>query len=273
VTTRGCIFDGRRGPRPKLSNAHVIRKGWIKELYPDLRFRHLQVEHDPHPDVEPFETWWSKKEADFKVRRVCQGCNEGWMETLDRDAERIFANDAARGRPAKVESMADRKTLARWCSLVTLLWDQKQKPPRLGSYVHAAVFNGDVPEGAGIWVAATEPPTLEQPLVYAHPRDAHNPDLRPKVEAAREEGRFDLSLVEGLLLTFGVGRLLAQTYIPVKDGGEFVPDRRLGNWSLLRQLWPDTLMPLVWPPPIALPRDEVEAFAHSFKYWTPRPAS
>jgi hypothetical protein len=267
---RTCIFDGRRGPRPKLSNAHVIRKGWIKQLYPDMRFHHLHVQHDPHPDVEPFERWWSKKEADFKVKCACQGCNEGWMERLDRAAEDLFATDAARGRPAKVEPMADRKTIARWCCLVAILWDQKQKPPRLGPEAHQAVFNGEVPEGAGVWLAATAAPTPSDPLIYGHPRDWHRPELREQVEAARQEGRFDLDLIEGYWITFGVGQLLAQTYIPLKDEADFIPLYRRGNWAILRQLWPDTLMALVWPPPELLSRDQVLAFAKSLQYSVPR---
>ncbi|HEX6699393.1 MAG TPA: hypothetical protein VF101_01545 [Gaiellaceae bacterium] len=145
-----------------MTNAHVIRKGWIEQLYPDVpSFRHRHVRRE----ADPFDVWWSKKEADFKVRCACKGCNSGWMDRLDRAAERIFATDAARGRETKVERLADRKTLARWCCLVAILWDQKQKPPRLGPDVHRAVFDGEIPDGTGIWLVSVEAPTGRQPLL------------------------------------------------------------------------------------------------------------
>lgn len=260
-----CVFCGRS----PTTRAHIFRKGWIDRLFPGTRrFTHRHVRHE----ATPFDATWSRPSADFKVKSACTACNSGWMNDLDHAAEELFVTHAATGYPARLDRMADKATVARWCSLVSVLFDQAQARPRLGRGEHQAVYGGQVPEGAAIWLAATEPPAANEPIGYAHAKDWHH-ESRTEAGARDQDhgGDAEVGGVAGFFLTFGIGQLLAQTFLPLTTVPEAIVTHRFADWSRLRQLWPDTLMPLVWPPPAVLPRREVEAFARTFRYVESQP--
>ncbi len=260
---RGCIFCGRS----PTTDAHIFRKGWFRTLFPHVsQFRHV---HSRNEGDDPFEVEWRKTSADFKVNCACDPCNSGWMENLDLAAEELFATSAALGGPVRIESPADRHTVARWCLLVAVLFDQAQRPPRLGRDVHEALRRGEMPPDVGVWLAATEFPAADEPLASGHAKDWGQELVGSgEVEAVSEPAL--AHTVEGYFLTFGVLRLLAQVFAPVEDTGRGVSARRIGNPAAIRLLWPDTLVPLVWPPRELIPRDQIDAFTRSLRYWEPR---
>jgi hypothetical protein len=260
---RGCIFCGRS----PTTDAHIFRKGWFKTLFPHVgRFRHV---HTRSEGEDPFETEWRKTSADFKVNCACDSCNSGWMEKLDLAAEELFATSAALGYPVRVESSADRHTLARWCLLVAALFDQAQRPPRLGEPVHHALYRGDIPPDIGVWLAATDFPEADEPLARAHAKDWGQELQEPEgTETLSEPARSHTA--QGYFLTFGVLRLLAQVFVPLEQTGRGVAARRIGNAAAIRPLWPDSLKPLDWPPPESIPREQIGAFSRFLRYWEPR---
>ena len=115
----GCIFCGRS----PLTNAHIFRKAWLAEVMPGL-------ESDPyvhhHIREGGFEAWWNNSEADLKVNDVCDPCNSGWMDRLDRAAEAAFLDVAVRGFPHRLSKLADQVLVARWCLLVAALASRTQ---------------------------------------------------------------------------------------------------------------------------------------------------
>lgn len=258
-----CIFCGRS----PTTDAHVFRKGWFKTLFPHVsEFRHV---HTRSEGDDPFEVEWRNSSTDFKVKCACERCNSGWMMRLDFAAEGLFATAAALGKPAYVESPVDRHTLARWCLLIAVLFDQAQHPPRLDQRIHDALYRGDIPPDVGIWLATTEFPGVDEPLAAAHAKDwgqelAGPGDVEPVSEPALSH------TAEGYFLTFGVLRLLAQVFIPLEDAGSGVAARRIGNAAAIHPLWPDTLKALVWPPAEVIPRKQIDAFARFLRYWEPR---
>jgi hypothetical protein len=119
VTT--CIFCGRS----PTTNAHIFRKGWLDEIFPGLeRFEHRYQRRGEGG----FDRSWRKDEADIKVGCACENCNGGWMDQLDHAAEDIFSTAAATGYPAKIATIADQLTIARWCALIAILATRRRCP-------------------------------------------------------------------------------------------------------------------------------------------------
>jgi hypothetical protein len=252
--TGGCIFCGRA----PTTNAHIFRKGWIDELFPHMRtFRHRHIRREE----KPFDHGWSMSAADFKVNCACKTCNNGWMDRLDHAAEDIFATAAAIGYPARVERVADKFTVALWCTLIAILFDQAQAWARVSPHVHEALYRGDMPDGVWIWLARTDPGA-----------DALIADASVKdMTLVHEPRKGNLREGHAYFITFRVYHLVAQGVIATERTPEGIEFERVNNRAVLRRLWPDVLTPLVWPPPQSLPWEQMEAFKSAFKYWTPLP--
>ena len=98
----------------------------------------------------------------------------------------------------------------------------------------------------GVWLGSLVPDDTS-PDAYASIKDMVSED--------EEEDEF---LPPAYFITFGVGHLVAQVMIPlaaVADGSRV--RRRLVDGTL-KQLWPDLLTPLVWPPPQTLTWAEMD---------------
>jgi hypothetical protein len=86
-----CVFCKKSPPEVKISREHVLRKK-IKKLFPDLAGMSL---HQFNPDKD---TGGSSHKVKFipqspyelQVNDVCKTCNEGWMETLEVEAEEFL---------------------------------------------------------------------------------------------------------------------------------------------------------------------------------------
>lgn len=207
--------------------------------------RHLR-RHQPD-----FDKQWSKDEPDIKVNAACNGCNSGWMERLDRKAEAIFLDQASRGYPVRLSLLADRETLARWCLLVATLCDQTQGAPVIPGSVHTAVCNGDIPDGVRIWGFRTIPP--------------------PFAIAVRVENRtWNVERSSGpagdaYFVTFVVGHFVAQAFVPTERTPKGLSLLRTVNMTICRELWPALLTPLVWPPQLSTPWDQLNELANAFE--------
>src|SRR5205807_1131868 len=127
--------------------------------------------------------------------------------------------------------------------LVAVLFDRLSAHPRLSSRAHEAVYRGEVPEGTHVWLVRTDPLADDQPHAFSSAKD---------LELARGQGH-------AFFITFGVGHLIVQAYMPTDQTARGVDLRRVVDLTLVRQLWPDPIVPLIWPPPTSLPGAQLGA--------------
>jgi hypothetical protein len=146
-----------------MSNAHIFREGWIRELFPQFGkpYRHERRGHLPGSE----DVQWSSWGADFKTQDVCRTCNSDWMNKLDLAAEEVFATPAAMGFYRKLVASADKMRVARWCSLIAVLFDRTSDAVRLGTSTYEALYKGGVPAGTFVWLAEALPEQGE-PLAF-----------------------------------------------------------------------------------------------------------
>jgi len=188
-----CMFCDRT----PTTNAHIFRKAWLEQIFPGLE----QFEHrDQRRGEGGFDRSWSKNEADIKDGCACESCNGGWMDQLDHAAEDIFATAAASGHLAKIASVADQLTVARWCALIAVLADQTQVKPVVEPAAHKALAASGIPDGTHIWLMKTEPPEWRA-HGWLEPREF---ELRSSTTAS----------ANAYFLTFGVHHLVVQVFVP-----------------------------------------------------------
>lgn len=225
----------------------------MDELVPGVarfRNRHIRTE----PETEPLDNTWRTGQAGVQVKSVCEQCNSGWMDRLDHEAEELFCTMAARGDATVVADPLDRYTIARWCVLIAILCDQGQAQPRIGHETLAQLYAGKMPSGVRVWLARTEPP-LSDPDV---------PDA--EITIADMDLESDDLAGHAYFVTFRVQHLVVQVFVPTKRTPEGIQFARVANERLIRQLWPDTLTPLVWPPNETLAWGDYDAFTRAFRY-------
>ena len=238
-----CIFCDRS----PTTNAHIFRKAWLEQIFPGLE----QFEHRHQRRGEGgFDRSWSKGEADIKVRCACEGCNSGWMDQLDHASEDIFATAAATGHPAKIASITDQLTVARWCALIAVLADQTQVKPVVEPAAHKALAAEGIPDGAHVWLMKTKPQEWRA-HGWLEPREF---ELRSSTTAS----------ANAYFVTFGIHHLVVQVFIPTSSTPSVALERK-GNEALIRQLWPSPLTPLNYPPPQTVPWEQLPELADAFQ--------
>lgn len=99
-----CIFCGAR----EVTAEHVFSRGWLRRLWGLPKGHQLGHQHvRSHSERgDEFNIRWSKQEADLIVYCVCSGCNSGWMNTLDRRAQKII-DPMTQGEPTRLGSLRD----------------------------------------------------------------------------------------------------------------------------------------------------------------------
>jgi hypothetical protein len=229
----GCIFCGTS----PTTNAHIFRKGWIEQVYPGAEgFGHRHQRHGEGG----FDVHRVTPQIDFKVNRVCESCNGGWMDRLDHAAEDLFAHAAATvAANLRIDKHADKELLARWCLLIGVLFDQMQANPVVSKRVHRELYEDRMPDNVFVWLLRTDPPEWEV-TGFGEPSE-----LREVATNAPH----------AYLVSFGVKHLVAQVYV-ADDAMPAMSFDRSQNASILRQLWPAPMTPFIWPPPLAFKWEE-----------------
>ena len=245
-----------------MSNAHIFRKEWIDQLFPQPGTPYRHERRDLVGGTG--ESEWESSAADLKVKDVCRSCNSSWMNDLDLAAEDAFATRAAIGHYVKLAAPADKAVLARWCCLIAVLFDRASETPCLGAATHRALRAGRVPDGAMVWLAATVLDAGWSRLAFGS-----TGRLTLKGDVLAPEQR-DTEHGVAYFMTFGVGQLIAQVLLPTpltRQGARI--ERRLDP-KLLRQLWPDPIVPFGWPPPLKIRPSEMQDFVRGI-HWVEAP--
>jgi integrase len=208
--------DGATGNQATLhllrTRGHVSgRKDWIKRLYPQpatVGYRHQRRGYWPNDEKQ---VNWPSRGPDIKVRRaVCRECNSGWMNELDHAAEAVFATRAAMGVPVQLVAKADKTTVARWCSLVAILFDCASEV-RLGRATYDALYTGGVPDGTAIWLGGRMPERGWGTLAFGSTKQLLLVgDVLAPAQRDRDHG-------SAYFVTFGVGHFFAQVLMPTPD--------------------------------------------------------
>lgn len=218
-----CIFCGRLDVVPE----HIFSRAWLRDLWSvpsSERLLHRQVRGTA--DREDFDRWWDNKRADITVLCVCDQCNSGWMNTLDRRVYRII-EPMTRGERTRVTTLTEKMTLVAWATKVAYMFDFKQQSAVVPTKDHKLLFERFLPPArAWIWFACSPPVVTNQASGLTW-------------DMGSDEAR------EVYLASFRVDHLVVQFLLPITQ--EIRPQRpRYGR--ALRQLWPETFEVLPWPP-------------------------
>lgn len=233
----GCIFCGTV-PQTK---THIFRKAWLESLFPsDQSFMHHHVRNGDNG----FDNWWEAQEFGLAPRAACQPCNGGWMSAIDYAAEALI-EPCVLGNASAFGAALDHRIIARWMTLVAILFDQTQEKPIISPDIHRAFHDEPEPcEGSFMWLAAT--PATDY-TVNGWPRSW--------------KMRSSVGETNGYFCTFRVKHLVAQVYLPPDREAQSVEFDRDGNPQVV-SIWPSP-GPVSWPPE-AIRADQLEIFANQF---------
>ena len=232
----GCIFCGT----VPQTLTHIFRKAWLEHLFPsDQPFVH----HHVRDGDNAFDRWWTTQDFRLSPRAACQPCNGGWMSDIDYAAEALIET-CVLGNAATFDPDACR-VIARWGTLVAILFDQTQENPVVSKQV-SEIFRDDPDpfDGSFMWLAATPATDYE---VNGWPRAW-------KMKSSTGESN-------GYLCTFRVKHLVAQVYLPPDLEAERVEFVREGNPQVVA-IWP-SVSEAAWPPE-AIRADQLGVFATQF---------
>jgi hypothetical protein len=226
---RSCIFCSGT----PTTNAHIFRKAWLEQLMPHPEpyvHRHVREGKGGKGEMRI----WKKRESDLKVNCACSACNGGWMDRLDKAAERLFLDAAVRGEACRLDHPAEQEELARWCTLVAVLTSQTQRTPTVENLTAQVVRQGNVPEGLQIWTFRTEPKGTGN--IYW----SVGKEWRGLPGGASDANAY--------FVTFGIEHFVAQVFVPTVRTPKGIKFERGRNAAILSQLWPLSGRPFLWPP-------------------------
>jgi hypothetical protein len=158
---------------------------------------------------------------DAQVRRVCQGCNGGWMSQLEAQAKPLL-EPMFNGEPVTLEP--DKQTvLATWTVKTLMMLDLWGANPEAFSPAHhQQLRSGTPPSDAVVLLAFVDGPTRNAFYAYGQ-----QPTERDR-------------------LTMNVGRFVGQ--VRLLAPGAAVQYGSVAKRSTV-QVWPLGTDPLDWPPP------------------------
>lgn len=245
----GCIFCSRT-PQTK---THVFRKAWIDRLMVPAPGPSRMAHETADMSGARRENDWPADEFDMAPGAACDPCNSGWMDKVDRAAERVV-EPMVIGRKATIRRYDDQKAVARWITQVAILIDQTQIKQVVPDDF-AKRFYADREPAAGMiaWLAGTRTEWIveawERSWILSTGPDSVPPD-RPNM----------------CLFTFRIVNLVVQAVIPLDDEARcaFVFDRG-ENMKFVKQLWPSRFTPVSWPPQAIISPDTLWRFSRSFE--------
>jgi hypothetical protein len=234
-----CVFCG--GPR--VTNEHVFPQ-WLNRYLPPGRLQ--QIEQTRYGPGE-YDITRLHIGLDFRIRKVCARCNNGWLSRLETESVDIL-DPLISSLKMQLLPLAAQRQIALWATKTAMMVDNTQVDPILPTMKLARMrSHRAIPGGTRIWIGAC---AELYPLVTNH-------TVRIDLENLEKNGeRFP----GGFYAPMKIGHLCLYVYFPMGDNLviQLAPRHHLG----LARIWPRRASDLPWPPPW-MPRDgsEFEAFA------------
>jgi hypothetical protein len=250
---RRCVFCGSEA----LTQEHVW-PAWISNVLPaGLSYRISRTQTDPRTEeTRQLGRDWSGDALDLKVKRVCGGCNSGWMSQLEEAAKPLLT-PLILGEP--VTTTADeRRLLATWALLRVIMAEytdprqvavpeahrrwifKERRPPRHGVYLWVAGYSGD--DSAGLYRHAP---------IATH-KDKWGRGFRPE-------------RVNAYGVTFGIYKVIFQVFgatTAPRGGGDLQQGGDLA--ASTSRIWPPTRGAAMLPVGKPLSPSQLDSFANVF---------
>jgi hypothetical protein len=244
---RQCVFCGVG----KVSNEHVYPI-WFRKLFAERSGGKARWVDTSRPDFQEPGLKFVEK-LDVKVKRVCEGCNNGWMSQLETKAKPILSPMIMGDNLPISLSGSDQKIVAAWAFKTTLMADFFTRRPIFRQPLHADFFRDKTPpKNCAIWtgayVSAFGPMA---PLLLFRPSIGMVQTLKgiPKVKA----------LSATAVLYFWMFQVLVY-------GGQPLPTSRLKRITAVDQIWPATDSETSWPRDMTVFTDPtLDDFAQRFE--------
>jgi hypothetical protein len=241
----------------KLTREDVIPLWARKSVLADAGAVYQQFEAT---DIERQES--QRPSLGMQARRVCAGCNNGWMSRLQERAQ-PFLESMLVGRRVSL-SKADAETLAGW-SMMTGLMLQFTMPtgptgqqviPVGHDYYGYLWDHGTPPEDVTVWLGSAQVRTATQTALYDFGMRLPIPVIDPD----REKPFYR---VDTYLLTYAIECLVVQLFgVGPELYARFVKQEHWDRY--LVRVWPDASASLDWPPSLTLERAQLDYLARRF---------
>lgn len=234
-----CVFCGGA----PVTNEHVFPQ-WLNRYLPAGQVQ--QIEQTRYGPGE-YNVTRLHVGLDFRIRKVCARCNNGWLSRLETESIDIL-NPLISSLEMQMLSLATQRQIALWATKTAMMMDNVQIDPILPTVKLARMrSHRAIPGGTRIWMGAC---AELDPLVT-------NRTVRIELENLE---KFYEGLPAGFYAPMKIGHLCLYVYFPMVDDLviQHAPRYHLG----LARIWPRRASDLPWPPPW-MPEDgsEFEGFA------------
>lgn len=221
----------------KLTKEHVFPQRFKKYLdMGETRYVHHRQE-----DNKPPEPSWAARGLDATVRAACEGCNHGWMETLDGEVDPIVA--ALMRRRSFSLDEEGQQLLVQWALKVAYMVEflVPASRRRVPAEHRRLARRGILPPDTYLWIAAY----IGRHAFLYRLKHFSIFDRVPGVV-----GRDDQRVLagQGYILAFSLGHLVVRVLgYPDTAARPLQPDTEFAPWE--RQLLPRAFPTVVLPPP------------------------
>ncbi|MEV3928641.1 hypothetical protein [Streptomyces sp. NPDC049944] len=236
-----CVFCGGS----PVTNEHVFPQ-WLNQYLPPGRQRTEQARYG----AGSFDKTRESTGLDFKVKKVCAPCNNGWMSQLETSSkDSLDPLITQQGLP--LISLRQQRQIALWATKTAMMADQVQIQPLLPSHqLQRMHTHRAIPGGTRVWLGSCRDrnPTVTSHTVRVDLTGASTPDALQPV---------------GFFCPMKIGHLCIYVYFPAVD---VVIQHAPEFHSSVARIWPRRSSDLPWPPPVQPRNGEAfETFANAFR--------
>ena len=221
-----CVFCDRS----PVTNEHVFPRWLDRYLTSGERQQLEQTRYGQGG----FDTTRASRGLDFRVKKVCAACNNGWMSQLERDSMGAL-DSLIRDTAIEEITLKRQRQIALWATKTAMMADLTQSAPILTRTQRRRMrTHGAIPGGTLVWMGSCGE---TYPLVTSHTvrielEDTNQPDTV-------RQTRFFCSMKIGHLCL----------YIYFAPPG-FVVRHRPEHYMCMARIWPRRASGLPFPPPI-----------------------
>jgi hypothetical protein len=263
--TLSCAFCGRPWSVVPRSKEHIWPR-WIRKHATDFapgHFDHalgfgLDEKQKAFVESQTVTRFHKSSILTAQTREVCEPCNNGWMSTLETQAEPLFLRllEAATSNQRCRLTFIEAATLARWMQKTAMANELTIGLPSLMPVsLRQRLRDEDRPlVPAYVWVGRF-PENKEMMGIQVRFKIGNT-----RIPDPRHEDRV------GLLSGLAFRSLLLMAYIPSSRRHE-APRMPVTSWTLLSPISPDSAVE--YPPPVDLTSEDVRRLTTDYSSWLP----